>query len=151
MHAYLVRHGEAVPSDVDPERPLSENGKRQVLATATVLHEHGAIPAEIWHSPKPRARQTAEAIGGRIQGAVKEHPGLLPEDDPQDVALALEHAEGDVLIAGHLPHLSYLAAQLILGTDGPPFATFEPAAVMCLHRESAGLWTLRWFVSPAEA
>ncbi len=30
MLVYLVRHGEAVPAEVDPARPLSEKGRAEV-------------------------------------------------------------------------------------------------------------------------
>src|SRR5688572_29245639 len=37
MRLYLVQHGEAVPEQVDPQRPLSEAGRRDVQAMARLL------------------------------------------------------------------------------------------------------------------
>ena len=60
MILYLVHHGDAVPPDVDPRRPLSERGRQQVARLAEAAARRGARPGVVWHSGKLRSRQTAE-------------------------------------------------------------------------------------------
>ncbi len=90
MLVYLVRHGEAVPDNVDPARPLSEKGRAEVEETAKQLLADGAKVDEIWHSGKLRAKQTAEIIA-RVLGVEKvlEKPGLKPDDPPDHLNLCL--------------------------------------------------------------
>jgi phosphohistidine phosphatase len=54
MIVYLVRHGDAVPEQVDSARPLSAKGRAEVEATAKELLAEGAKVDEIWHSGKLR-------------------------------------------------------------------------------------------------
>src|SRR5688500_9788627 len=62
MRLYLVQHGEAVPEQVDPQRPLSEAGRRDVQAMARLLAGAGIRPTRIVHSGKRRAQETAELL-----------------------------------------------------------------------------------------
>jgi broad specificity phosphatase PhoE len=39
MRLYLVQHGDAVPEQLDPERPLSAAGRQDVEAVARLLAE----------------------------------------------------------------------------------------------------------------
>jgi len=56
----LVHHGDAVGPQIDPRRPLSDEGRRQVEALSRDAAARGVKPDVIWHSGKLRARQTAE-------------------------------------------------------------------------------------------
>ena len=62
MKLYLVHHGDAVPPDVDPQRPLSAEGRVGVEQVAGAAAQRAVKPAVVWHSGKLRARQTAEAF-----------------------------------------------------------------------------------------
>jgi phosphohistidine phosphatase len=106
MFIYLVRHGDAVPAEVDPARPLSDKGRAEVEATARELLAEGAQVSEIWHSGKLRARQTAEIIA-RVLGVkvVIEKKGLKPDDDPAPIAELIRKTDKNILIAGHLPFI----------------------------------------------
>lgn len=110
MAIYLVRHGETVPEEIDPKRPLSEKGRSQVEATARALLKEKAEIAEIWHSTKLRARQSAEIIA-QILGIknVIEKKGLTPFDDPAPIAELLKSTDKNILIAAHMPFLGELA------------------------------------------
>lgn len=151
MRVYLVRHGQAVDSDVDPARPLSDAGKREAVKLAQFAMRAGVKADEVWHSPKDRARQTAELLneGGQLGGTLKEREGLLPDDDVSGVARDLAVASEDVCVVGHLPYLGYLAAALLEGPDAASFIAFDTAGMLCLEREGVGPWVLRWLVSPA--
>ena len=62
MKLYLVRHGEALSEHVARERPLSDKGKRDAAAMAAFLGRAGIRVAEVQHSGKARARETAELL-----------------------------------------------------------------------------------------
>lgn len=110
---YLVRHGDTVPEERDPTRPLSEKGRAEVEATAKALLKEKANVEEIWHSTKLRAKQTAEMIA-QILGVknVIEKEGLKPNDPPAPIAELLKTANKNILIAGHRPFLGELASLL---------------------------------------
>ena len=71
MRLYLVQHGDAVPERLDPERPLSVAGRREVEAVGRLLAGAGARVAHVVHSGKLRAQQdrrTARDGPGAWQG-----------------------------------------------------------------------------------
>lgn len=113
MIVYLVRHGEAVPEEVAPARPLTEKGRVEVEATARELKEEGARIDEIWHSTKLRAKQTAEIIARVLDiSKVIEIEGLKPNDPIAPIAALIRHSNKTILIAGHLPFIPKLASLL---------------------------------------
>jgi len=113
MLVYLFRHGEAVPAEVDPARPLSEKGQAEVEATAKELLSEGVQVSEIWYSGKLRAKQTAEIIARILNVTnVIEKKGLNPDDPATPIADLLRQTDKNILIAGHLPFLPKLAALL---------------------------------------
>ena len=57
MKLYLTQHGLAVAKDVDPERPLSEQGRRDVRRLVDFLADAGVRVKQVLHSGKTRAEQ----------------------------------------------------------------------------------------------
>ncbi|MBN2581727.1 MAG: phosphohistidine phosphatase SixA [Planctomycetes bacterium] len=149
MHLYLVRHGEAVAKEVDADRPLSKAGRTQAEAMAAFLKPLGIDVAAVWHSTKTRARQTAEILAPSLhagRGLVL-RKGIKPLDDVGPTLHALHKAEFDLMIVGHMPHLSVLASTLLAGQSGCDFVDFPTASVACLARQEHG-WKLLWLVGP---
>ena len=62
MRLYLTQHGLAVPKDVDPDRPLSEQGRQDVRRLADFLGHAGVRVEQFLHSSKTRAEQTAAIL-----------------------------------------------------------------------------------------
>ncbi len=155
MRLYLVRHGEALPKDVDPARGLSPEGKAQVETLAEFLvRKTGLAVPEIRHSPKKRAIQTAEIFYRLMSGTPRmvETPVLEPLQDPRNLALSLEHQEADLMLVGHLPHLARLASLLIFG-DTRERIVFDAGAVFCLERQAVlgmdkNVWVIHWLMTP---
>ena len=56
----LVHHAQAIRSEVDAQRPLSETGRAHAERLAHETAARGVKPDVIWHSGKLRARQTAD-------------------------------------------------------------------------------------------
>ena len=66
MHLYLVQHGEAAPETVDPARPLTPNGRKDIETLSAFLSECGVDAQRVINSGKLRARDSAEILAGAI-------------------------------------------------------------------------------------
>jgi phosphohistidine phosphatase len=152
MDLYLVRHGEAEPEHPVRRRPLTSDGRRGVEKIARAAAARRLKIAEILHSDKLRAKETAEILAGFLSPArgIREISGLSPEDDPLVAKAELEATDECLMLVGHLPHLSRLAALLLVGNSEKKIVDFTPATMICLSRES-GIWRLGWTLSPEEA
>ena len=150
MRLYLVQHGEAKPKDVDPERRLTEKGRRDVEKVAAFLRPLGLAVAAVWQSGKPRARQTAEILAGALEAkaGVVERAGLAPNDPVAPVAEQFNDAAEDTMIVGHLPFMGKLAALLVAGDESAAVVAFRNGGVVCLERNDDGAWSVRWAVTP---
>ncbi len=62
MRLYLVQHGDALSKDLDPKRPLSAKGRRDVARLGEELARSTLTVERILHSGKLRAKETAETI-----------------------------------------------------------------------------------------
>ncbi|MBC7185504.1 MAG: phosphohistidine phosphatase SixA [Calditrichaeota bacterium] len=150
MAVFLVQHGKSLPEEVDPQRHLSPEGVREVERMAAWAQRHGLHVGRIVHSGKERARQTAELFASvlNLADGIEQRSGLGPLDDPRPVAAWLEQEEG-IMLVGHLPFLSRLAALLVAGTPEPPVVSFTYGGIVCLERRSEGSgWLLGWAVTP---
>jgi phosphohistidine phosphatase len=146
---YLVHHGDAVSSAVDPRRPLSPHGRAAVAVLATEAARQGARPSVVWHSGKLRAKQTAEELW-RACNALAELSAsrdLQPDDPPAWIRDRLLGEKRDILIAGHFPHLPRLLA-LLLGEADRSSAEFPSHGMVALFSDDDGttwreIWRLR--------
>jgi len=160
MPLYLVRHAHAVSEEDNPQRPLSDRGRTQVRTLAAWLRRNGLFtPAQVWHSPLARARETAELllIGLASEPALVETSSLRPEDNPQEMASRLNTITSaiNVALVGHEPHLSALATLLIRGKPAAPIFDLKKGAVLVLERTKSlhpktGLprWCASWHITP---
>jgi phosphohistidine phosphatase len=147
---HLVRHAHAVSAGENPLRPLSPHGRDQVAQLAAIFCANGRLrPAEIWHSPLARARETAVLLarGLGFTGLLVETPGLEPEDDPRATVARLQDAPDGLVIVGHEPHLSALAGCLLRGQGEPPSITMKKCACLALERDG-DLWSVCWLIGP---
>jgi len=66
----LLRHGNAVAEQVDPERPLDDEGTMQAcmsgLEVGATLTSYGVKQVRLLHSSKLRAKQTAELVAKEL-------------------------------------------------------------------------------------
>ncbi|RMF91408.1 MAG: phosphohistidine phosphatase SixA [Methanobacteriota archaeon] len=120
------------------------------MAAYLAGHE-GVAVSEILHSPKLRARETAEGFAEYLRppGGVKEAEGLKPLDDPAIWAARLAGGADGIMLVGHLPHLSRLSSLLLCGDADREVVSFSTAAVACLERDGSGRWSIRWVLAPA--
>jgi phosphohistidine phosphatase len=117
---WLLRHAEAEPhgSREDSARRLTERGEQQARAAGVAIARMGARFDAILYSPKVRAVQTAELAAEAWDEEDRERlavhaplAGGFGAGDALD-ALAGAGADGRVLLVGHEPDLSQLAASL---------------------------------------
>lgn len=150
MRCYLVRHGDALSAHVDPERPLSARGRAEVAELAQLALGREVEVVELRHSGILRAQETAEILAGYLKppGGVRPIAGLLPEDDPEIVKAELEAAEQPILLVGHLPYMSRLAALLVKGDAARSMTDFSPATMLCCVKIGAG-WRIDWRIAPS--
>jgi phosphohistidine phosphatase len=128
----LFRHGpaghsdETMPED-DAQRPLTPKGQKVSKNAAKMMRLMGARPTAVVTSPLDRAAQTA-AIAAKVMGledGVTICDALRPGTPIRDMieALAPLFATTDtLLVVGHEPDLSHLAATLV---SGQPHAALE--------------------------
>jgi phosphohistidine phosphatase len=150
MRLYLVQHGDAILEQVDPERPLSAEGRRDVETVARLLANAGTRAVRVAHSGKLRAQQTAELLATAL--APRTVPeimtGLNPNDPVEPVARRVAAWTSDTILVGHLPFMGKLAARLVAGDERRPVAAFVPGTVVCLEQAEAGYWFIAWMVRP---
>jgi phosphohistidine phosphatase len=155
MDIYLMQHGEAVPAEVDPERPLADAGRASVAAVAAHAAARGVTVDRIVHSGKLRAVQTAailaEAVGCT---ALDRADGLKPGDDVRAAAAALVDPgqAGSLAIVGHLPSLDRLASLLVAGDPEAHVVKFRNGGLVSLVPSAAvGRFSVAWAITPEVA
>ncbi|MBD3403709.1 phosphohistidine phosphatase SixA [candidate division GN15 bacterium] len=151
MKLYLVQHGLAMAKDQDPDRPLTESGANETQKVAQHLaHSRHPNPADIVHSGKTRARQTAEIFADMlgITNRVEQSDALSPNDDPEVIRRQLAETDKDVMLVGHMPHVSRLASLLLTGDPDQPVIAFRNSGVVCLVEDQEGGWKLNWMLVP---
>lgn len=160
MPLYLVRHADALHGRPDAARPLSETGKADASRLGAFLAASGVFaPVQLWHSPLLRARQTAELIARELpkQPALVETAGLLPEDDPAEIAkrAAANSTSLTVALVGHEPFMSALATLLVRGKPARLIFDVRKGAVLAfertgMHHKKTGLerWYALWQLTP---
>lgn len=161
MQLYLIRHADAVAEQENALRPLSPRGRAECQRLVTFFQRNGALhPAQLWHSPLARALETARLLAGglKLDAALVETPGLLPEDDPVEIVNRLEEMDTkmDLALVGHEPHLGALATLLVRGKLRPVGFEVKKGAVLAfapaggVHKKSGRRrWQALWHVDPA--
>jgi phosphohistidine phosphatase len=150
MKVYLMQHGKPVPEEVNPDRPLSDEGRREVMKVSEFLGRIGLQVDAVFHSGKTRARQTGEIVAARLspETRVEERTGLSPMSDVKPAATEIQASQRDLFIAGHLPHLAKLVSLLLTGSETPAVVRFQQGGVVCLEKDEAGKWSVVWMVVP---
>lgn len=152
MRLILVHHGEAVPEEEDPERPLTATGRADVELLSTFLADHHVAVPRIVHSGKLRAADTATILAAKMPSApqIAVVEKILPKDSPVWLADAVAEWTVDTLVVGHKPFLSRFVSRLMLGAEQPYVVEFTPGTAVCLSRRSVSrAWAIDWMVPPA--
>ena len=119
MKLYILRHGKADWPDWDKddsERPLTEEGIKEMRRAAKFWKKIGVAPVNIFTSPLPRALQTAQLAQKQIGGELQIENTLSPGATIRAVKSLLKTQNGDVMgdvmMVGHEPDLSEIIRRL---------------------------------------
>jgi phosphohistidine phosphatase len=151
MQLFLVQHGDALSKERDPERPLSEGGIEAVNDVNNFLEKNRRIEIDtIYHSGKRRALETADILSKSVaaENGLKKSEGLAPMDDPSIWETKLKDMHRDVMLVGHLPHLSGLAGLLLTGDASCEPVLFHNGGIVCLFRDADHRWMVDWIIIP---
>lgn len=148
MNLYILQHGEAVAKEIDPERPLSEQGIRDIRILALHMQNMGVQLGNVFHSGKLRAQQSARLVAETISPGIQplQTEGLNPNDDPTVIIGDIEQINENILIASHMPFVSRLCSTLLTGTTAAEFASI-PGTLFCLEKVD-NKWRLAYMLRP---
>lgn len=117
MKLFFLRHGiaeDAVGGMRDYDRALTSEGRAELDKVARAMLRLGVKPDVILSSPLVRARQTAQIVGEILGVAVEEAVELQAGCSFEDLLRLLgRYSEETVMLVGHQPDLSSIAARLI--------------------------------------
>lgn len=148
MTIYIIQHGEALSEEINPERPLSEKGKKDIQNLGRFLKKFVTNAKLIYHSPKKRAVETAELIRNEL-GKLKlvEIGSLLPKEKPEEVLDLINESREDLIIVGHMPHLGKLSGKILTGFEENCIFSFSPGSLLILENIEKE-WKVLAFISP---
>ena len=152
MKLYLLRHGDAVPEYIDSNRPLSRLGESEIRKIAGYLKTKGVQPADIFHSDKKRAVQSAKIVEQTIKSGAPLTPKdyLAPEDTIEHILKDIAGRSQDLMIVGHLPFLGMLASTLVLADENKKLVSFSTGTLVVLSNQADGTWKMDWSINPRE-
>jgi phosphohistidine phosphatase len=129
MDIILFRHGKAGKSKEYPvddfSRPLTDEGRHELVQIAGWLRRQFPDPDLIATSPLTRASQTAEIVAKelRTNRSFETWDELAPGNDPKTVLHRMRIIPKDqkIIIVGHEPDLSTFGAYILTGKKIPFF------------------------------
>lgn len=157
MRLYLMRHGIAVEGvgfpGGDDARPLTARGRERTRLAARALVRLEGPPDRIWSSPLLRARQTAGIVSETAAADIEIAGFLEPGGDLREawIRMQAEPVES-LLVTGHMPDLSILAAIALTGRD-IPFLSFKKAGIAAVEFDGPpgpGRGRLQWLLQPGQ-
>jgi phosphohistidine phosphatase len=151
----LLRHGIAVPHGTpgvdEDDRPLTAKGEDRVTVIGRALDRLGVKSEAVVTSPLPRARRTAELVAKALDldDRVEEQDVLLPGSTPASVRKWLRSRNEDsLMLVGHNPNLSDLAALLLGFPKGSPPLELKKGGFAELSLVEEGRYQLEWLATP---
>jgi phosphohistidine phosphatase len=150
MALYLIQHGKSLPKDQDADQGLSAEGIAETQRIANLAADHGVAVSQIRHSPKTRARQTAEIFAKALdpERGLQEVGGIKPLDDVAAYAAEID-PDQHIMLVGHLPFMERMCSYLIIDSIDKPVVKFQNSGVVCLDKDAESRsWVIRWTLMP---
>ena len=150
MKIYLMQHGDAKSVEEDPERDLSLEGVENTRIMANFFKDTRHSLDRIYHSPKTRARSTAEIIAAVLEYDVEmiEFQNMKPKDSVETLVEDILDFEGEeVMLVGHLPYLQRFISMMLELRSDSEVLKFHKSGISCISRDN-GSWHLEWVVIP---
>lgn len=159
MRIYVLRHGIAEqrrPGKPDESRALTAEGKEKLARVLERARRAKVSPSQILTSPLVRAVESAELAAAtlRCQKSPERTDALLPEAEPAALwnAIRARKSAGELLVAGHEPHLSKFVAYLLAAPSLQ--LDLKKGAMVRLDTDAFGPQphcVLEWILTPALA
>jgi phosphohistidine phosphatase len=147
MQVILIRHAEAIDETRelrDPYRHLTPLGRIQARNLGDRLRWHDCAATCAWTSPLVRAVQTTELVVAGLDASIPIEvvPALAPGESTRAMIEALRAMapESCVLVIGHEPVLSAMAATLTASSDFPALAKAEAVRIVDGHLRWRFVW-----------
>jgi phosphohistidine phosphatase len=160
MILYILRHGiaeDAPAGGDDGARKLTERGREKMRRIAAGMRTAGLKFEVILTSPLARATETAEIVAAAYANTPTPQvvPALATGVAPAEVVAALKpFARHDhVMVVGHEPQLSSLAALLLTGSPGGLSIDLRKGGCIALDvpaRSDKGGAKLDWMLTPRQ-
>ena len=125
----IVRHAEAASGEPDELRPLTAAGREVARALGQRLATDGIRPDAILTSPLLRARETAQELARAAGLAAEPDERLAPGATAEDVRAAAQDRGETVIVVGHQPDCSRIAAALTGGEE----PAFPPGGMLTIE------------------
>ena len=150
MKLYLVQHAKAASKDMDPQRPLNDQGRRDIQKVAAFIKPLSLSVDYLWHSAKERAIETAEILTEvvKINNEKIARDGLAPNNDVTQLKDELISSQQDIMIVGHLPFMAKLASLLLTGREFAGTVAFKQGGIVALNSSEDNHWQIDWMVIP---
>lgn len=125
----IVRHAEAASGEPDELRPLTVQGREVARALGQRLADEGVRPDAILTSPLLRARETAQELARPAGVEPEPDERLAPGATAEGVRAAAQERGGTVVVVGHQPDCSRIAAALGDGEE----PAFPPGGMLSIE------------------
>jgi phosphohistidine phosphatase len=125
----IVRHAEAASGEPDELRPLTAEGRETARVLGERLAREGPRPDAVLTSPLLRARETAQELARPAGLEAVPDERLAPGATAENVRAAVHQRGETVVVVGHQPDCSRIAAELTGDTE-PAFA---PGAMLAIE------------------
>ena len=125
----IVRHAEAASGEPDELRPLTAAGRDTARVLGQRLADEGLVPDAVLTSPLLRARETAQEIARPAGLEPEPDERLAPGATADGVRAAAEERGETVIVVGHKPDCSRVAAALGGGEE----PAFPPGGMVSLE------------------
>ena len=125
----IVRHAEAASGEPDELRPLTAAGRDTARVLGQRLADEGLVPDAVLTSPLLRARETAQELARPAGLEPEPDERLAPGATAEAVRAAAEERGQTVVVVGHQPDCSRIAAALGGGEE----PAFPPGGMLSLE------------------
>ena len=125
----IVRHAEAASGEPDELRPLTPEGRDAARALGQRLADDGLEPDAVLTSPLLRARETAQELARPAGLEPEPDERLAPGTTAEAVRAAAEDSGETVIVVGHQPDCSRIAAALVGGEE----PAFPPGGMLAIE------------------
>jgi phosphohistidine phosphatase len=125
----ILRHAEAASGEPDELRPLTAAGRDTARVLGQRLADEGLVPDAVLTSPLLRARETAQELARPAGLEAEPDERLAPGATAETVRAAAAERGETVIVVGHQPDCSRVAAALGGGEE----PAFPPGGMVLLE------------------